>query len=153
MVSKLMPDDARLGGAFARMVARLRLTQAEVGMLLGLRASGPRSVLPVVDPGTREHVSRVLAALERATALVGDDEIVSAWLRAPHVRRGGATPLQEVARARGDVPVRFVLEPHPTELVAVVAARMGGPRAGDGAAAKPKRVRTAGRPVGAGAGV
>ena len=107
---------------FAGLVGRLRLNQAEVRTLLS--ASDDARIRPVCGDDDARVVSLV-AALSEALELVEDDALVARWLRSPLRRRGGLSPLDEVVSVSGDVPIRFVLRPDPTELVRVVANAAG----------------------------
>lgn len=108
----------RPGDVFAALVGRLLLTQREVRMLLGLEEGDARIVPSQCDA---DRAASVAAALEAALHLVGDDDLVARWLREPLPRRGGARPLEEVVRVKGDRLIRFVLAPHPEELVRMIA--------------------------------
>ena len=120
------------GDVFAGLVGRLRLTQGELRALLG-PPEGSSFILPDLGASSRRLAS-VAAALTDALALVDDDRLVARWLRAPLARRGGATPLQEIERVEGDGLIRFVLCPHPTELVGLIARprKAGRPPVGEG---------------------
>ena len=103
--------------AFAGLIGRLRLNQSEVRRMLAVE--GRARIVPASGEGGPRTASLV-AALGEALDLVGDDRLVARWLRTPLVRRGGVTPLEEVGLAEGDLQIRFVLRPDPTELVRVV---------------------------------
>ncbi|PDH66743.1 MAG: hypothetical protein CNE89_08625 [Sphingomonadaceae bacterium MED-G03] len=107
---------------FSTVIARLRLTQREVCTLLGM-VHGARGVVPDADCD-EERIASVTRALLSALSLVEDDDLVGAWLRARHPRRGHMVPLEEAGLVEGDKLISFVLEPHPAELVAIVAERM-----------------------------
>lgn len=107
------------GEAFAGLIGRLLLTQGEVRKLLALDNTAER-IAPNGDCDSERMVS-VAAALSDALRLVGDDALVQRWLRASLPRRGGASPLSEAEAVRGDRLIRFVLCPHPIELVRLVA--------------------------------
>lgn len=109
------------GDMLADLIGRLRLTQGEIRRLLRM-SDEPASVVPHRGQGAI-RIGSVASALGEALLLVGDDELVSGWLRSPHARRGGATPMAEAEFAQGDAQIRFVLRPDPMELVLMMAER------------------------------
>jgi hypothetical protein len=132
MLVEVLVENARTlfvmpsGDAFAGLVGRLRLTQGEIRRLLAVDGDEGEAASMGILPQAGRDASRtasVAAALGEALELVGDDGLVGRWLRSPLPRRGGASPLQEAEAVDGDLLVRFVLRPHPTELVRLVADR------------------------------
>jgi len=109
------------GDMLADLIGRLRLTQGDIRRLLRM-SDEPARVVPDREQGAI-RIGSVASALGEALLLVGDDELVGSWLRAPHARRGGATPIEEAEFAEGDTQIRFVLRPDPMELVLMMAER------------------------------
>lgn len=105
--------------SFAGLVGRLRLTQGEVRRLLA--ADGADGGVVPGGGCDFQRLGSVVHALDEALELVGDDGLVVRWLRSPLPRRGGTSPLEEVEGVAGDLPIRFVLRPHPMELVRLIA--------------------------------
>ena len=91
---------------FPELAGRLRLTQREIKLLLAIDR-GAAVVVPHPE-GDRSRLETVTAALSDILLLVGDDELVGRWLRAPTARRGKTSPLEEVAWAEGDRQIAFV---------------------------------------------
>jgi hypothetical protein len=108
---------------FAELVGRLRLTQREVSRLLATRGVRSRSaVLPIPSDLSGDRTRTVLGSLAATLGIVGDDELVGAWLRHPQPQRGGRSPLEEAAAARNTTALEFVLRVDPAELVLVMSS-------------------------------
>lgn len=107
--------------AFAAVVARLRLKQGEIQRLLALPSAPPAAGILPDGRFDGDRVAVLTDALGEALSLVEDDALLARWLRSPLPRRGGASPLEEAERSDDERLIRFVLRPHPAELVRLIA--------------------------------
>lgn len=87
-----------------RVVARWRLTQAEVRSLLGLTRSACSEIVPGHLDAAAEWRADLIVRVDRALfAAFGDVAEVCAWVRSPSRALGSRTPLEAMAN-----PTAFV---------------------------------------------
>lgn len=102
MIDTDTADLMAVRSSFCFVIARWRLTQSEVAMLLGSTA-GPVSngrVLPDLLDSAAERRLRLLIRLDRAFDRMCADDDVAVRIRTPNFLENGVTPLEALADER-----------------------------------------------------
>lgn len=102
MIDTDTTDLMAVRSSFCFVIARWRLTQSEIAMLLGSTAGAVPAgrVLPDLLDSAAERRLRLLIRLDRAFERICADDDVAVRIRTPNCLANGVTPLEALADER-----------------------------------------------------